>query len=71
MRVRINGQDRQFMELDSDSSLSRLVALLSMKPDRIAVERNGEIVPRSTWETTALEEGDKLEIVQFVGGGQR
>jgi thiamine biosynthesis protein ThiS len=40
-----------------------------MKPDRVAVELNLEIVPRSQWETTALKNGDKLEVVHFVGGG--
>jgi thiamine biosynthesis protein ThiS len=40
-----------------------------MKPDRVAVERNRSIVPKSEWPTTQLAEGDRLEIVHFVGGG--
>ena len=40
-----------------------------MKPDRVAVELNRDIVPRDRWGETALYEGDRLEIVQFVGGG--
>jgi sulfur carrier protein len=40
-----------------------------MKPDRVAVELNLEIVPRSRWEATLLKDGDKLEVVHFVGGG--
>ena len=37
--------------------------------DRVAVEHNGEIVPRSNWTETALNNGDRLEVVHFVGGG--
>ena len=70
MRLSINGQEREFPELDSRPLLARLVELLGMKPDRIAIERNGDIIPRSTWERVTLEGGDKLEVVQFVGGGR-
>ncbi len=70
MKLYINGQDREFSELDREPVLARLVDLLEMKADRIAVERNGDIVPRSTWEQVSLQNGDKLEIVQFVGGGR-
>lgn len=69
MRISINGQAREFPELDGDPSLARLVAIFAMKADRIAVECNGEIVSRADWTQTALREDDKLEIVQFVGGG--
>jgi thiamine biosynthesis protein ThiS len=40
-----------------------------MKPDRVAIELNREIVPRGQWSQTRLNEGDRLEIVHFVGGG--
>jgi sulfur carrier protein len=69
MKLCINGDDRQFPELDSDLRLSRLIDLLNMKADRIAIERNGDIVPRTQWEQVSLAENDRLEIVQFVGGG--
>ena len=69
MKLCINGHDREFAELHSDATLARLVDQLQMKPDRIAIERNGTIMPRSTWEQVSLQEGDKLEVVQFVGGG--
>lgn len=69
MKLCINGQDREFSVLDSDPALTHLVNLLNMKADRVAVERNGEIVPRTAWATVILEPGDKLEVVQFVGGG--
>jgi thiamine biosynthesis protein ThiS len=40
-----------------------------MKPDRVAVELNRDIVPRDRWQETLLKDGDRLEIVHFVGGG--
>jgi thiamine biosynthesis protein ThiS len=40
-----------------------------MKPDRVAVELNRDIVPRDRWAATLLKEGDRLEVVHFVGGG--
>ena len=69
MKLYINGQEREFSALDPDPVLTCLVDLLNMKPDRIAVERNGEIVPRASWASVILQPGDKLEVVQFVGGG--
>lgn len=69
MKLVINGQERDFPALDAKPILAHLVTLLEMKADRIAIELNGEIAPRSTWEQVSLENGDKLEIVQFVGGG--
>ena len=66
MRLSINGDDREFV---GELSLAELVAQLGMKPDRVAVELNREIVPRAQWADTSLHEGDKLEIVHFVGGG--
>ncbi len=70
MKVSINGQHREFSELDSEPALARLVDLLQMKADRIAIERNGDIVPKTSWQQVFLQDGDKLEIVQFVGGGR-
>lgn len=69
MKLTINGKERNLPELDTDPALTRLIALLEMKPDQIAVERNGDIVRRSNWERVMVGDGDKLEIVQFVGGG--
>jgi thiamine biosynthesis protein ThiS len=66
MNVSINGEGRSF---DSVLTLSALVDSLGMKPDRVAVELNREIVPREQWPSTQLSEGDQLEIVHFVGGG--
>jgi thiamine biosynthesis protein ThiS len=66
MNLKINGEDRTFSEINT---LGALVNQLGMKPDRVAVELNREIVPRDQWLQTALHDGDRLEIVHFVGGG--
>jgi thiamine biosynthesis protein ThiS len=66
MNLIINGEDRQF---DSALTIAGLLERLSMKPDRVAVEVNRELVPRERWATTQLSDDDKLEIVHFVGGG--
>ena len=70
MQLYLNGHDREFPELDSDATLPHLIKLMQLKADRVAVERNGEIMPRVTWPQVELKAGDKLEVVQFVGGGQ-
>jgi thiamine biosynthesis protein ThiS len=64
--VTINGQPKQISDL---KSLAALIESLGMKADRVAVELNREIVPRSQWEATQIKDGDRLEIVHFVGGG--
>ena len=51
------------------TTLALLIEQLGMKQDRVAVELNRDIVPRSKWAETNLSEGDRLEIVHFVGGG--
>src|SRR5579864_7981341 len=66
MKLVINGEDRN---LEGPLTLSKLVEQLGMKPDRVAVELNLDIVPREQWLGTQLAEGDRLEIVHFVGGG--
>ena len=55
--------------MENVSSLTCLLQQLGLKADRVAVELNREIVARGSWESTPLKEGDRLEIVQFVGGG--
>jgi len=66
MTLHINGEQH---DLSDSLTIAALVAQLGMKPDRVAVELNLEIVPRAGWETTTLKDGDKLEVVHFVGGG--
>lgn len=66
MKLQINGEARDFPDA---LSLEVLLGQLGMKTDRVAVELNREIVPRPRWAETSLREGDRLEIVHFVGGG--
>ncbi len=67
MQLTINGKPRSF---DAASfSVAHLVNTLELTGKRLAIERNGEIVPRSQFEATQLLDGDKLEIVGAVGGG--
>lgn len=68
MTIFINGTEKSF---DAPLSLAQLVEQLGMKGDRVAVERNREIVSRGQWSGTQLQEGDHLEIVHFVGGGSK
>ncbi|MBT9569135.1 MAG: sulfur carrier protein ThiS [Thiobacillus sp.] len=62
----INGQPRSF---PAPLTLTQLIDTLEMAGKRIAIEKNGEIVPRSRHADTALADGDQLEIVVAVGGG--
>ncbi|WP_082836142.1 sulfur carrier protein ThiS [Croceicoccus bisphenolivorans] len=62
----VNGETRR---IPYGSSIADLARLLELDPAKVAVERNGDIVPRSTLEGVGLAQGDKLEIVHFVGGG--
>lgn len=64
-RIQVNGEDRA---VSADTILA-LVEELGLDVRKVAVERNLEIVPRSLHATTALVEGDRVELVQFVGGG--
>jgi sulfur carrier protein len=66
MNLIINGESRQF---ESVPTLAALIDQLGIKGDRVAVELNRDIVPRASWPSTPLNDGDKLEIVHFVGGG--
>jgi thiamine biosynthesis protein ThiS len=66
MKIVINGEEREF---EGPLNLQGLVERLGMKPDRVAVELNRAIVARDQWSKTELGEGDRLEIVHFVGGG--
>jgi sulfur carrier protein len=68
MKLHINGEERSF-DAPAPLTLAVLVEILGMKPDRVAVELNRDIIPRSQWPETPLNEGDRLEVVHFVGGG--
>ena len=64
--IRVNGEHRRVM---GGISLVELLNELGLDPLRVAVERNLEIVPRSTLGQVSVEDGDDYEIVTFVGGG--
>jgi len=64
--IHLNGEARQVPE---EITLAALVGWLQLPADRVAVERNLEIVPRNQWSETKIGEGDRLEVVHFVGGG--
>ncbi len=66
MQIILNGEA---ISVEAGTSLKALVETLSGDPRGIAIERNLEIVPKSEHSSVMLEDGDKLEIVQFVGGG--
>jgi thiamine biosynthesis protein ThiS len=68
MKLIINGEEKS---VENVSSLSSLLQHLGLKADRVAIELNREIVARGVWDSTILTDGDRLEIVQFVGGGSQ
>jgi sulfur carrier protein len=69
MNLKINGEERDFDVSSAPFTLSALVEKLGMKADRVAVELNRDIVPRDRWSEILLKEGDRIEVVHFVGGG--
>ena len=66
MRLTINGEERTFEEA---MSVEQLLGCIGLDPRKVAVERNLEIVAKSTYPETPLADGDRLEIVHFIGGG--
>lgn len=64
--ITVNGEPRQ---VPGPATVASLLALIGLDTRKVAVERNLEIVPRSTYAATALAAGDQLEIVHFIGGG--
>ena len=64
--MRVNGKE---IELKSSITLAEFLAAHNYRAELVAVERNGQIVPRAEFSAVVLQEGDELEIVSFVGGG--
>ena len=64
--IRVNGED---LRLPRGSSVTSLLERLKVSTPRVAVERNREILPKSLYASTLLQEGDSFEVVEFVGGG--
>lgn len=65
----VNGIPRTLDGLASPSPLNSVLERLEMRPDRVAVELNSEIAPRAQWTELTIKDGDRIEIVHFVGGG--
>lgn len=68
MQIKLNGETK---DLEQGTTLQSLVEQLSLAPERLAVELNREVVRRPDWARATLSEGDRVEIVHFVGGGCR
>lgn len=66
MNIHINGESRQIQQA---TTVSALLEELGLAEKRVAVEHNGELVPRSRHADQAIEDGDQIEIVQAIGGG--
>jgi len=66
LRVYVNGESR---ELSGPTSLAELITKLDLPAARIAVELNRTVLRRNDWNTTMLQDDDRIEIVHFVGGG--
>ena len=67
MEITLNGEK---YNLETGSNIVDLIEKLGLNIDKLAIERNLEIVPKSKFAMTIIEEGDKLEIVHFIGGGE-
>ena len=67
MLIKLNGEER---EVPAGTTLQGLVELLGLAPERLAVEHNLRVARRADWAATELREGDKVEVVHFVGGGR-
>jgi len=66
MQISVNGEEQRF---DGVGDVAALVAKLGLDTRKVAVERNLEIVPRSAYADTPIADGDRIEIVTFIGGG--
>jgi thiamine biosynthesis protein ThiS len=66
IQVILNGEVR---DLDAEVELERFLELFSLPKQRIAVELNGEVIRRADWTGVSVANGDKIEVVHFVGGG--
>ncbi|MDE3168895.1 MAG: sulfur carrier protein ThiS [Acidobacteriota bacterium] len=66
MQIIVNGDRR---EVPDGLTVAALLEVLEMRANRVAIERNREILPRAQWQATQVQPNDSFEIVQFVGGG--
>ena len=68
MNIILNGEPK---EIPADLTIAGLIGVLGLTPERLAIEVNRRIIRRADWPSTTLAEGDKVEVVHFVGGGAR
>lgn len=68
MRVEINGESR---DMADSITLAELILHLALAPERLAIELNHKVVRRIDWQQTTISDGDRVEIVHFVGGGNK
>ena len=66
MRITINGKDET---TDNGTTVAHLLGRLELAPVRVAVEINEDLVPRKTFDERIVQDGDRIEVVTFVGGG--
>ena len=66
LAIRVNGEPRR---VPAGLSIAQMLAELGLNPQRVAVERNLEVVPRASLAEVRVEDGDQFEVVHFVGGG--
>lgn len=66
MKITVNGTEREAAE---GTTIAQLIETLDVRTDRIATEHNLSVVPKAKYAETVLQDGDRLEIVSFVGGG--
>jgi thiamine biosynthesis protein ThiS len=66
MNIILNGEPK---DIPANLAVAGLVEELGLKPERLAIEVNRRIIRRADWDATTLAEGDKVEVVHFVGGG--
>ena len=68
VKIHLNGELREFSD---GLTIDSLISTLGLEPTRVAIELNRNVVRRSDWQTTTLHDKDRVEIVHFVGGGER
>lgn len=66
MQIKLNGETK---DIGEGATLQVLVEELALAPERLAIELNREVVRRTDWPRVTLSEGDRVEIVHFIGGG--
>jgi sulfur carrier protein len=66
MNITLNGESR---EVPEGLTVAALLAHLNLPAERVAIERNRDVLPRAQWDATPVQPGDQFEVVHFVGGG--